>query len=157
MVITVFINFDIGASFEEIGKVVICLCFLVKVYNVLHEFLVLVPVCSLQEIGCKNVCLSASCVVGETDDFRWVSKFDQTFKGGDLVANFDVEVRGHFEAALFATFLGDDSGQVSSFAFFDGSLGLIIRDHLLDELFLDGNVLLDANIECFLVLFGADE
>ena len=130
---------------------------MIEVYDVLHEFLVLVPVCSLQEVGCKDVSLCASCVVGKTDDFCRVSKLDQTLKRRDFVANFDVKVGSHFETALFAAFLGNDSGQVSSFALFDGSLGLFVGYHFLDELFLDRNVLLDANVKCFLVLLGADQ
>lgn len=110
MVITVLINFHIGAGFEEIREIVISFCFLVEVYDVLHEFLVLVPVCSLQEVGCKDVCLGASCVVGKTDDFRRVSKLDQALKRGDFITHFDVKVGGHFEAALLAAFLCNDSG-----------------------------------------------
>lgn len=157
MVVTILIDFDIRASLEEVCKVVVGLCFLVKVDDVLHEFLILVPVCSLQEVGCKDVSLSASCIVGEADDLWRISKLDQTFKRGDLIANFDVKVGRDFETALFAAFLGNYSGQISSFALFDGCLGLFIGDHLLDELFLDRNVLLDANIKGFLVLFGADQ
>lgn len=51
-VVSVLINFNVGASLKETGQVVKGFGFLVEHDDALHEVGVLVPVGCLQEVGC---------------------------------------------------------------------------------------------------------
>lgn len=65
LVISILINLDIGASFEETGQIIKCFCLRVERDDILHEFGVLVPVRSLEEVSSQNPGLWGSCVVCE--------------------------------------------------------------------------------------------
>jgi hypothetical protein len=156
-VVAVFVNLDVGAGLEEVGEVVVGLRLLVEANDVLHQLLVLVPVGSLQEVGSQHVGLGAAGVVGETDHLGGIAQLDQALQGGDLVAHLDVEVGGNLETALLAALLGDDLGQLSPLALLHRRLRLLIGNHLFNQVFLDRHVLLDADIQRLLVLFGAHQ
>ena len=51
IVVSIFVNFDVGAGFEKGGETVIGFGFGVEHDDVLHEFGVLVPIGSLEEVG----------------------------------------------------------------------------------------------------------
>ena len=57
LVVSVLIDFNVGASLKETGKVVKSFGFLVEHDDALHEVGVLVPVGCLQEVGCEHICL----------------------------------------------------------------------------------------------------
>ena len=104
------------------------------------------PVCSLQKVGCQNPSLCTSRIICEQNHFLRVSKLNQALQTFNLVSQLNVQVGGQFKATLFSALLSYGFHKLDSFGFFYRTCGLFIREHFLDQLLLDGHVVLNADI-----------
>ena len=157
LIVPILINFDIGASLEEAGEIFEGLGLLVKHDDIFHVLGVLMPVGRLQEVGSQDESLRTSGGVGKGNDLVGVSEFDQTLQRGNFVSNFEIQVGSEFKAALLPAFLSNSFDQLGPLGLVQRVGGLIFGNDPLDEVLLDGHIVLDAEVKGPFVLLGADE
>jgi hypothetical protein len=132
LVITVLVDFECGAGFEEVGEIFEGLGFRVEGNYAFHELGVLVPIGCLEEVGCQDPSLWGAGVVGEGYDLVGITQLDQTFQCSLLVGEADVQIGSRLETALFPAFLSKQPHQLYAFVTFDWIGGLLLRHQSLN-------------------------